>query len=114
MAVVRQCCPGNSASRWLSLQHVGELCTYGRVQHQEHAALHVTAACTAHAICSIVACMHMHMQAEACGSAVAHVYELDVVQVAVGDGLIHLLILGNAVPEVIQRLQHNSPLRRKP
>lgn len=33
-----------------------------------------------------------------------HVDELDVVEVAVGDGLVHLLILVDAVPEVLQRL----------
>ena len=34
----------------------------------------------------------------------AHVDELDVVQGAVGDGLVHLLVLGDALPEVLQRL----------
>jgi len=41
--------------------------------------------------------------------ACAHVDELDVVQVAVGDGLVHLLVLGDAVPEVLQRLLQGTP-----
>ena len=35
----------------------------------------------------------------------SHVNELDVVQLPVSDGLIHLLILANARPEVVQCLQ---------
>ena len=33
-----------------------------------------------------------------------HVYELDVVEVAVCDGLVHLLILAYPIPEVLQGL----------
>ena len=35
----------------------------------------------------------------------SHVNELDVVQLPVSDGLIHLLIFANARPEVVQCLQ---------
>ena len=35
----------------------------------------------------------------------AHVYELDVVEVAVCDGLVHLLILAYPILEVLQGLQ---------
>ena len=47
------------------------------------------------------------------GRAGAHVNELDVVHVAVGDGLVHLLILGYPVPEVLQRLHPQQLFQSK-
>ena len=47
----------------------------------------------------------------------AHVYELDVVEITVCDGLIHLLVLAYPIPEVLQGLhseQQTLPWLCKP
>jgi len=40
-----------------------------------------------------------------------HIYELDVVEIAVSDGLVHLLVLPYSVLEVLQCLQHRISLQ---